>query len=231
MRIFGFGQSENVIAQVDKTHAAIRTSLRPAEPGVLGSYTLALPSGVMAAALAAGSPIFAWQWLNKNVNTLIRRLRLIATTDGTAFAQGSAIFDLIRASALPAQYTGGATLSLLAKSNARATRFQPSQQQIANSAVGAIAIATTATLVAGAPAPTLDNNAMGILLGSVGANPALTLASGYLVDPIEAARTPFELALNEGFVIRATVPITGTWKFGVEIDWDEIDPSKYYGNF
>lgn len=231
MKIFGFGIFENVQAQVDKTHAALRTSLRPAEPGVLGSYTLALPSGVMAAALAAASPIFAYQWLNKNVNTLIRRVRLIATTDGTAFAQGSAIFDLIRASAFTAQYTGGQTLNLLGKSNARATRFAPSQQSINNSAVGAIAVANTATLVAGTPAPTLDNNALGILLGSVGASPAVQLASGYLIDPTETARTPFELTLNEGFVIRATVPATGTWKFGVEIDWDEIDPSKYYGNY
>jgi hypothetical protein len=228
MRIFGRGLWENVIAQVDPLHAALRTSLRPAEPGVLGSYTLALPSGVMAAALAAASPVFAFQWLNKNVNALIRRVRVIATTDGTAFAQGSAIFDLIRATAFTAQYTAGQTLNLLGKSQARATRMSASQQSINNVATGAIAIANTATLSAGAPAPTLDNNAIGILLGSVGASPALTLASGYLIDPTEAARTPLEVMLNEGFVIRATVPITGTFKFGVEVDWDEIDPGRYY---
>ena len=25
-----------------------------------------------------------------------------------------------------------------------------------------------------------------------------------------------------------TVPITGTWKFGVEVDWDEVDPARYF---
>jgi hypothetical protein len=33
---------------------------------------------------------------------------------------------------------------------------------------------------------------------------------------------PLILAQNEGIVIQATVPATGTWQFGVKIDWTEI---------
>lgn len=233
MKIFGFGIFENVQTQVDKTHAALRASIRPIEKGIGGSYSIALASGVMAAALAAGSPIVAFRWSAANLNALVRKVRLTANTDATAFAQGSTIFDLIRATKLPAQYTGGAVVTLSGKDQARSTRMPASQQQISNTATGNIAIASTATLVAGTPAPTLDSNPMGILVGGAGANPAIQLVPppGYLIDPTELAREPLELQAGEGFVIRATVPATGTWKFGIEIDVDEIDPARYFGNF
>lgn len=232
MKLFGFGIFENVQTQVDKTHAALRASLRPPEKGVFGSYKLTLVSGIMAAGLAAGSPIFAVRWGSSAANMLLRKLKFTAATDVTAFAQGSAIFDFIRASKLPAQYTGGANVTLLGKDQAKSTRFAASQQQPINAvATGNIAIANTATLVAGAPAPTLDSNALAAILTSVGAVPANLNINGYLIDPTEAARDPEEFQNGEGGVIRATVPATGTWKFGVEIEWDEIDPARYYGNF
>jgi hypothetical protein len=232
VKIFGYGIFESVQAQVDKTHGALRTSLRPPEKGVFGSFSVALVSGVMAAGLAAGSPIYAFRWTSSSANALVRRVRVTAGTDATAFAQGSTIFDLIRAQQFAAQYTGGANVTLAGKSQARSTRFAATQQQIANVAVGNIAIANTATLAAGAPAPVLDSNAMALLVGSAGAVPAnFPLSShGLLIDPAEAARDPLELQNGEGFVIRATVPATGTWKFGVEVDYDEIDPARYFGN-
>jgi hypothetical protein len=33
---------------------------------------------------------------------------------------------------------------------------------------------------------------------------------------------PLVLVQNEGFIIRATVPATGTWEFGVLLEWSEI---------
>lgn len=231
MKIFGFGIYENVQAQVDKTHAAMRVSLRPPEKGVFGGYSIALVSGVMAAGLAAAAPVYAFRWSSAAANALIRRVRLTAGTDGTAFAQGSTIFDLIRATSFTVQDSGGAVISLAGKSQARSTRFGASQIQIAASATGNIAIANTATLTAGTR--TLDSNAMAALVGSAGAVPAnFPLSSnGLLIDPAETARDPLELLNSEGFVIRATVPATGTWKFAVEVDWDEVDPARYFGNY
>src|SRR6266516_3486500 len=222
----GFGDYASAKQQTDPGNHASRISLRPAEFGKYGSYSQAFNSGVMAAGLAAGSVIFAWQWLQKGLLCIPKRGRLTAGTDATAFAQGSTIFDILRAQSITAQYTGGATLNLLGKSGALGTRFAPSLQNVNNSAVGSVAVASTATLVAGTPAPTFDNNAMGILVGSVGAVPLVypVQQPGYLIDPSEAGRQPLELQVNEGFVIRATVPITGTWKFGVEVGWDEVDP-------
>jgi hypothetical protein len=34
---------------------------------------------------------------------------------------------------------------------------------------------------------------------------------------------------NEGFVIRATVPATGTWTFEVQVEWAEVDPAEVDG--
>lgn len=231
VRISGVGVNSQVEMQVDPTHRAARVSLRPMEIGLYGSYSLALPSGVMAAGLAAASPIYAFKWSTAGLICRVTKVRLTANTDGTAFAQGSTIFDLIRAQALPAQYTGGATLTLTGKSQGRASRFGASSQQISNTATGNVAIASTATLTAGTPAPTLDGNAQQILVGGAGANPAIALVPGpgLLIDPTEAARQGLELMNGEGFVIRATVPATGTWKFGVEVEWDEIDLPRYLG--
>jgi hypothetical protein len=33
---------------------------------------------------------------------------------------------------------------------------------------------------------------------------------------------PLVFVQNEGFVIRGTVPATGTWEFGVLMEWSEI---------
>jgi hypothetical protein len=37
----------------------------------------------------------------------------------------------------------------------------------------------------------------------------------------EADSYPLLFAQNEGFIIRATVPATGTWAFAVTVDWNE----------
>ena len=39
-------------------------------------------------------------------------------------------------------------------------------------------------------------------------------------DP--GSESPLVLAQNEGFVIRATVPATGTWQFGCTVTWTEL---------
>jgi hypothetical protein len=229
MRQTGYGINDNVQQQIDRTHAASRTSVRPPEKGAFGAYSIALVSGVMAAGLAAGSPIYAFRWTSNSVSALVRRVRLLAGTDATAFAQGATIFDLIRATNFAVQDTSGATVTIAGKSGAKTQRYPASQIQIAASATGNIAIANTATLTAGTR--TLDSNPLGIIVGSVGAVPAnfpVPNGAGYLWEQANPAQEPLELGQNEGFVIRATVPATGTWRFGVEVDYDEVDPARYF---
>lgn len=227
VRVTGNGVFENAEMQVEKTHAAARVSLRPIEKGVYGAYSVALISGVMAAGLAGASPIYAFRWSSPSVNALLRRLRISAGTDVTAFTQGAAIFDVIRAQGFTVQDTGGASISLAGKSGAKSTRFPASQIQIAGTATGNIAIAGTATLTAGTRV--LDTNAFAALVGSCGAAPANFPVNGvvdlYLAAPGDE---PQEFQQNEGFVIRATVPATGTWRFAVVADYDEVDPVRYF---
>lgn len=228
VKIAGIGQFDNINAQVDPMHRALRMNIRPPDAGFLGSYSQSFASGVMAAGLAAGSPVFSFRWSFTPFIVIIRKVRITAGTDSTAFAQGSVILDLIRATSFTVQDTGGATISLVGKSGVRATRMAASQIQIAASAIGNIAIAGTATLTAGTR--TLDSNPLGVLVSSVGAVPAngVILPPGLLWDGSDPRKVDLELANNEGLVVRATVPATGTWKFGIDIDWDEVDPRAYF---
>ena len=40
---------------------------------------------------------------------------------------------------------------------------------------------------------------------------------------------PLLFEQNEGFVIRATVPATGTWQFSINVEWAEVDPTAVTG--
>lgn len=219
-----FGDRE---AQVDPTHRALRTSLRPREVGVFGSYSLALQSGVIAAGMAAASPIFEFRWTSSSVIALVTKIGLSAVNDGTAFAvtNTSCLFDVVRATAFTAtDATGSQNVVFTGKAGARATRFAPSQIQ--QTTTTNIVISNTGALSAGAK--TLDSNAIGEHAGTgLGAGTGI-LALCRLWDPLEAGKGPIELAINEGLVVRATVAATGTWRFCVDIDWDEVDPARYF---
>lgn len=234
--ITGVGTFGNTEMQVDPTHRAARVSLRPNEKGVYGSYRAAFFSGLVAAGMAGPLAIFEMRWTPATVNGLIKRLRFMAVMDATGFAQGSAIFSLFKATKFTAlDTTGAATAPTLAgKDQAKSTRQAASQLQSATAQNFAI-LNTAATGLTGGT-KTLDSNAMALLMGNAtvittnGAPVPLNIL-GYFIDPCEAGREPEELQANEGLVIRCeSVPATGTWKFGVEVEWDEIDPARYFLN-
>lgn len=214
-------------AQVDPTHRSLRFSVRPREVGVGGSYSLALQSGVMAAGMAAASPIFEFRWSSASLIALVTKVGLSAVNDGTAFAatNTSCLFDVIRATAFTAtDLTGSQNVTLTGKSGARATRFAPSQIQ--QTTTTNIVVSNTGALSGGTK--TLDSNPLGAHAGSgLGAGTTIVLLAR-LWDPLEAGKGPLELGLNEGLVVRATVAATGTWRFTIDIDWDEIDPARYF---
>ena len=200
--------------EVDPTNSAARISIRPVEVGAYGSYSVAVVSGAMAAGLAGAAPILAFRFPGTTPPfALGRRVTISAATDATAFVQGSVIFDLITARAFTVQDTGGAAVTMASKSQTRrGTMAAPT---------ALIQASSTATLTAGTR--TLDGNPIGAVIGSVGAAPAVVIcAETYLLDPAESGRYPLVLSANEGFVVRATVPATGTWKFALAIDWDEV---------
>lgn len=112
--------------------------------------------------------------------------------------------------------TGGGTATITTNNAKLKTSFP-------TTAVGEIRVATTAAL--GAGTKTLDAQPVGMGLGSI------TVTAGDVILPptviydamCDTDQYPIILSANEGLIIRATVPATGTWTGGFSIVWDEYD--------
>jgi len=176
-------------------------------------FQISLASGVMAAGLAAGSEILQFRWTSTVSKALISAIKLTAVNDGTAFAAGSAIFDLIKSSAWTVDGTGG-NAATLTGNNANITAND------ADTLLTSLRSSSTAALTAGTK--TLLAHPLNSLAVGVPATAGITLLTdASLFVEADDERSPMVLGANEGFSIRATVPATGTWKFIANIIWLE----------
>jgi len=123
-----------------------------------------------------------------------------------------ATFDLFVARGFTAPDTGG-TAGDLSGNNAKL------RTAMASSAA-ATRRAATATLTPGTRV--LDADPVDSLTVAVPATASVVLAQSAVLFARAQGEHPLLLALNEGFVIQATVPATGTWQFAVTTEWDEI---------
>ncbi len=177
-----------------------------------GIYNISAPSGVMAAGLGSAAPIYSFRWTSPSLQCSIRRVRISAGDTSTAFAAGTFIFNMFVARKFTASDTGGTAIVPVGNDGKLRTAYPTSQ-------IGDLRISSTATLTAGTR--TLDAQAIGSLVSS---DPAT--AGNDILAPI-ALFTPWTteerllLMQNEGFVIQATVPATGTWSFAIETAWEE----------
>ena len=187
--------------------------IAPLYGGLIGSYAKSLSTGTMAAALAAGSPIYSFRYTGTGF-AVIKRVTFSAGNAGTGFAAGVANFSLFAARAFTASDSGGTAATLTGNNGKLRTSFP-------TTSVGDIRISSTATLTAGTR--TLDTDALaGMEVGvPTTANAQLAAPGALLLDPKNAGDYPLVLATNEGFVIQATVPATGTWSGDVFVEWDE----------
>lgn len=179
-------------------------------------YGIGLATGVMAAGLAAGSEVFQFRWTSTTRLCLVRRVLVSAGNLGTAFAAGGVTIDMAIARAWTAAGTGGGAATLTTNNAKLSTQFD-------TTALGEARIATTAAL--GAGTKTLDAQALASAFSAVPNS-----AGAVVMPPTELWAAdgqdeyPLVLAAEEGFVIRVTVPATGTWTGGVAVRWDEIKP-------
>lgn len=205
---------------VDSQTFAARTTQRPLQVGSRGSYSLSLTSGVMAAGLAANSEIFQFRWTNATLWMLLRSVRIEAGGI-IAFAAGVGTFGMRMARSWSADGTGGTAVTFGTNDQKKKTAFATTA---APSASG-VRIASTAAL--GAGTKTLDGNDFAGLTCGVPATAGATLLTPgtYLWERNTADEWPGIFTQNEGFVIRATVPATGTWTFNVDLEWSELDPT------
>ncbi len=66
----------------------------PVDYGTGGCFQICSKSGIMAAGLAANSPIYSFRWANVQFSAIVRRVRMQAWSLGTGFTAGLASFDM-----------------------------------------------------------------------------------------------------------------------------------------
>lgn len=187
-----------------------------------GTYAWGAVSGTMAAGLAANSEIFQFRHSSASFTAPLHSVKLSASVAGTAFAPGVPNFSMTIARGWTVDGTGGTGIAFTGNTNKRRTDFATSSQ-----ASGNTRIATTAALTAGTK--TLDTNTGPTIVGVTG-----TATTGQIVQPgtvlwerTTGAKYPVLFEQNEGFVIRATVPATGTWVFAAIVEWEEPTPGDF----
>lgn len=214
------GATSNVIAETDAVTRALHTSQMPPGSGLLGSYSLGTKTGIMAAGLAGASPIFSLRFQPTTVASslmLVKKILFTASTLGTAFAAGSALFETFVLRSYTVKDTGGGSLTVGTAVTSGKLR---GAQGV--SGVDDFRISATATLSAGTQ--TADTNPINSTIIEI---PATTTNYAILGPNFDLWRAipgehPLVLVAGEGLVIRATVPATGTWSASVQVVWDEV---------
>jgi hypothetical protein len=196
----------------------VLATLQPIDYTSGGSFHRTFKSGALAAGLAAASPVFSFQSPSSTVYGLIRRVRLQAWSTGTGFTAGMAIFDIVMARAFTAQLTGG-TAANLAGNNAKLRTSMASSQMN-------IMYANTAALTGGTFTADGGPGTTESWIGTVGPNANTPFTGIAVLFEKRQSDMPMLLANQEGFIINATVPATGTWAFAVACEWDEILPTN-----
>ena len=180
-----------------------------------GSFQRTSRSNVLTAGMAASSPIYSFQWASVTAVAAIRRLRLLAWSDTVGFTAGLAFFEMMIARAFTSQMAGEMTTNLSGNSAKMKTAFGTSQADIVHS----LTVPLSSGVFTADPGPTET------IIAAIGANPStpFSVAAMKLLDKSQG-EMPLLLAQYEGFYIRATVPATGTWRFAVTTEWDEVPP-------
>jgi hypothetical protein len=177
-------------------------------------YSLDTLSGTMAAGLAAAAPVYSIRWTSLTHEALIRRISVAMSSLGTAFTAGVGKFEVVAARSFSASDSGGSSIL-------PATDKQKLRTAFATTRFGDMRQSTTATLTAGTR--TLDTNPLRQVFFAIGtATNTVYLPTVIVFGALVDADHPLILVKDEGFIIRATVPATGTWQFNVALEWIEL---------
>lgn len=207
------GGASDSLAEVGSVNKALRVTAFPYDYGVLGSYKMGHASAIMAAGLSSASPILSFRNSSANL-AVIRRVTFSMAGLATAFTAGQALFNLFAARSFSASDTGGGALT-------QTTNNGKLRTSMATTGIAEIRGSSTAALSAGTrvkdatPLAVLTVG-LGVVVSTIYIPPQTVFLGG------DTDGHPLVLAQNEGFVIEATVPATGTWVFGCNIDWSEM---------
>ena len=203
-----------VVVEVESNHRAMRTTARPPDVGSLGAYQIDTVTGTMAAGLSAASPVYSYRWGSANV-ALIRRVAVAMSSLGTGFTAGVGLFEMLAARSFTASDTGGTGIVPTGNSQKKRTSF-------GTTVVTDLRQSSTATLTAGTR--TLDSQPVAAIMFAVStATNTVMLQTTNIWSQLDGSvEWPLVLAQNEGFILRATVPATGTWQMRVAVEWTEL---------
>lgn len=193
---------------------ALKVQCMPYDYGSLGSYKIAKATGTMAAGLAANAPVMSFRWTSSVALAVITKVCLYGLGSLTGFTVGQALFELYMARAFSAVDSGGTALTLTTNNGKLRT-------SMGTTLLGDFRVSATATLTAGTR--TLDAQPIGIYQHSLPNTANFNFAVGELpLFNADADGHPIVLATQEGIVLQATVPATGTWLSGVGVCWSEV---------
>lgn len=223
MAVIEGGVSGALLGIGAQSQSSAHVEAKPISYGSLGHYRISQVTGTLAAALAAGAPLFAARWTDATRFAVVTKLkaRFLPLTPFTAATlTDHTSIDAYVARAFSASYTGG---TALVASKMRAA--------MGGSLMGDLRIATTAALAGGTL--TFDSSpfAQSLRKGNR-VNPAAgteettpdAFDSPSLDFDMGGGDHPVVLAANEGVVIRnRTVwPLAGTGILMVMLTWAEV---------
>ena len=212
-QVEGFG---GVVADVGgTTFRALKVHVMPVEYGALGIYRKSLLSGTMAAGLAGNAVVYAWRWGDASRLGVVQRVLLDGLSgSATAFAAGFGKVDMMASRSYTASNTGG-TAGTLTGNNGKL------RSSMGTTLLTDVRISSTAALAGGTV--TNDTDPIGQLSLAFGTAVSVQYANQTpLFGEDIGAQHPLVCLQNEGFQLRATVPATGTWQFGVTTMWAEV---------
>lgn len=209
IQILGNG---GVIAEVDANSRALRVNPRPIDVGSLGAYSWDSITGTIAAGAGALSVWLSFRWGDATRTALIRKVR-VGLQSLTGFTAGNGLIDMIIARGFTASDTGGTNATPSGNNQKLKTSF-------GSTLVTDLRISTTAAL--GAGTRTLDTAPIASQIFSVNATAnSVQLPTADIYLPMDDG-WPVTLVQNEGFLLRATVPATGTWNARARVYWEEV---------
>lgn len=187
-----------------------------------GCYRAQSSTGTMAAGLSADSQIWQFRWAPSSQNdiAIVHRVVLEAVVLGTGFTAGTALFQLFASRSNTVAGSGGGTLTMTTNNAKKRTAH-------ATSKVSEIRTSTTATLTAATE--TLDSTPLGGCMTELPTTADIVLlekSNGVLYEAMPGEFGAV-LAYQEGLVIKATVPATGTWRAAITVEWSESHKGAY----
>lgn len=199
---------------------AVASVARPPDVGLNGgAYEITGLSGTIAANLGGGSNVFAFRLpAAPALLAVIGRIAVAMNSLGTGFTAGVGQFALFP---VRGAWTGGAGGQNAIDLSAGAGRLRTSYP---NSQEGAAAITISNTGALGAlTGGSVDGSPLTRQIFGVNASTnAVQLATTNLLNQDNPNESPLILVAQEGFLIQATVPATGTWQMAVTVSWAEV---------